>query len=84
MPSYKWQIIEQALHYLRSFWKTDKNDWRERRKTNKGTWKQSQKKLDTDQKLIASSFSKDFLDEEAKYWLDKIAEIENKLSRNNS
>ena len=45
---------------------------------------ESKKKLDTDQKLIASSFSKDFLDEEAKYWLDKIAEIANKLSRNNS
>ena len=52
-------------------------------KTNKGTWKQSQKIfLDADQKSIASLFSKDFLNEEATYKLKQIVEMENKLDRN--
>ena len=38
--------------------------------------------LGTDQKSIASLFSKDFLNEEATYELYKNVEKENKLSRN--
>ena len=38
--------------------------------------------LDTDQKSIASLFSKDFLNEEVTYELRKIAEMENKIDRN--
>ena len=38
--------------------------------------------LDTDQKLTTSLFSKDFLNEEATYELNKIVEMENKLNRN--
>ena len=37
--------------------------------------------LDTDQKSIASLFSKDFLNEEATYELHKIVEMENKINR---
>ena len=37
--------------------------------------------LDTDQKSIASLFSKDFLNEEATYELNKIVEMENKINR---
>ena len=46
--------------------KTNKNYWRSRRKTNKGTF----------------LFSKDFLYEEPKYKLNKIVEMENKYHRN--
>ena len=39
LPSNQQQIIEQAKFtysiYLESFWKTNKNNWRSRRKTNK-------------------------------------------------
>ena len=65
--------------FRKRFWKTNKDDWRPRRRTNKGTWKQSQKKiLDTDQKSI-----KNFLNEKATYELNKIVEMENKLNRDN-
>ena len=51
-------------------------------KTNKNNRKQSPKNfLDTDQKLIASLFSKCFLNEEAAYELNKIVETENKLNK---
>ena len=37
--------------------------------------------LDTDEKSVASLFSKDFLNEETLYELNKIVVMENKLSR---
>ena len=39
--------------------------------------------LNTDKKSIASLFSKDFLNEEAIYELNKIVEMKNKLNRDN-
>ena len=39
--------------------------------------------LDTDQKWVASLFSKDFLNEEAIYELSKIIEMKNELNRDN-
>ena len=38
--------------------------------------------LETVQKSLVSSFSKDFLNEEATHQLNKIVEMENKLDRN--
>ena len=43
--------------------------------------KESKKSLDTDKKSIASLFSKDLLNEEATYELNKVVETENKLNK---
>ena len=81
-----WEILLSNQRQIRKqtkffFWKTSKNDWRATRKKGKNNWRSRRKHfLDKDQKSIASVFSKDFLNEEHLYELNKIVEVENKLS----
>ena len=65
------------------FWKTKKRDEQQRENEIKALESRVEKNfLDTDQKSFASLFSKDFLNEEAKYEVNKDVEMENKLDRN--
>ena len=72
--------------FIKVFWKTNKNNSKRRKKINKSDPKQIQKIVFRHKSKInwpiASLFSKDFLTEEAKYELNKIVEMENKLNRN--
>ena len=86
MPFNQRQVIEQAMFEYsplgKAFEKQTKMIEDQREKQIKALKNIVEKKyLDTDQKSIASLFSKDFLNEEATYELNKIVKMKNKINR---
>ena len=86
LPSDQRRVIEQAkLVYFPlgiPFEKQTKTIEKQGEKQIKAIENRVEKKLlDTDQRSIASLFSKDFLNEEATHELNKIVEMENKVNR---
>ena len=87
MPSDQNRIIEQAKFtyspLAEAFEKQTKMIEEQREKEIKALENRFEKNvLDTDQKSISSLFSKNVINEEATYELNKIVEMENKLDRN--
>ena len=86
MPFNQRQVIEQAMFEYsplgKAFEKQTKMIEDQGEKQIKALKNIVEKKyLDTDQKSIASLFSKDFLNEEATYELNKIVKMKNKINR---
>ena len=87
MPSDQNRIIEQAKFtyspLAEAFEKQTKMIEEQREKEIKALENRFEKNvLDRDQKSISSLFSKNVINEEATYELNKIVEMENKLDRN--